>query len=189
MPTISTNDIRKGMYIRIGDEKVFVIVDFQHVKPGKGGAFMRMKIKNIVTKQTLDKTFKGEQKIEQVIVERKPMEFSYQDGDGYIFMTPKTYDEEMRIDVSQIEDLLPFLKEGVVCTVVREDGHIFEVELPASVELEITEAPPGAKGDTATNATKEVTLETGAKLQVPLFIELSEIIKVDTRTGTYLSRA
>ena len=184
---ISAGDFRKGVTFEM-DGKVYVIVDFQHVKPGKGAAFVRTKIKNVVTGQVLEQTFNPSDKYPVAHIERKDMQYSYNDGDLYYFMDPETY-EQVPISHTELPDNFKFVKEEMICKVCSYKGKVFTVEPPNFVELVVTETDPGFKGDTATNATKPATLETGAEIKVPLFIDQGEKIRIDTRTGEYMERA
>ena len=186
MPTISAGDFRKGMIFEM-DGKPMLVVDFQHVKPGKGAAFVRTKYKNVITGAIREESFNPTAKFEQASVERKDAEYSYNDGDLYYFMDPETYDmSPLNRDV--LGEAFKFMKENTVCKLVSYKGSVFTVEVPNFMDLEVTETEPGVKGDTATNVTKKAVLETGAVIQVPLFINEGEQIQVDTRTGEYLGR-
>ena len=169
------------------DGQVVTIIEFQHVKPGKGAAFVRTKIKNVITGAVIEKTFNPNDKYPTAFIERKDMEYLYNDGDLYYFMDTDTY-EQTPIHSDKIGDGTKFLKEEMICKVVSYKGDIFQVELPITVELEITECEPGVKGDTANNASKYATLETGAVVKVPLFVNQGETIQIDTRTGEYMKR-
>ena len=187
MPTITAGDFRKGMIFEM-EGKPMLVVDFQHVKPGKGAAFVRTKYKNVMTGAVREEAFNPTAKFEQVAVERKDAEYSYNDGDLYYFMDPETYDmTPLNQDV--LGDAFRFMKENTPCTLVSYKGKVFSVEIPNFVELEITKTEPGVRGDTATNVTKPATLETGAVVQVPIFINEGEKIQVDTRTGEYMGRS
>ena len=182
---ISAGDFRKGVTIEYNNN-VYVIVDFQHVKPGKGAAFVRTKLKNVVTGAVLEQTFNPSEKVENAHIETKKMTYSYSDGELYYFM-----DEEFELvplNYDQVEDALKFIKENDTVTVRFYKGAAFSVECENFVELTIVEAEPGVKGNTATNATKTAILETGAKIQVPMFVNQGEKIRVDTRTGEYMER-
>ena len=180
MPTISAGEFRKGMIFEM-EGKPMLVVDFQHVKPGKGAAFVRTKYKNVITGAIREESFNPTAKFEQGSVERKDAEYSYNDGDLYYFMDPETYDmTPLNRDV--LGDAFKFMKENTVCKLVSYKGSVFTVEVPNFMDLEVTETDPGVKGDTATNVTKKATLETGAVIQVPLFINEGEKIQVDTRT-------
>lgn len=184
---ISTNDLRTGVTVEI-DGEVFTIVDFQHVKPGKGAAFVRTKIRNVLTGATVERTFSPTDKFEKAQIVRRDMEYLYNDGDLAYFMDTENY-EQLPINMSTIQDALVFVKENTICKVLSYKDNVFGVEPPMFVELEVTETEPGFKGDTATGATKPATVETGAQVKVPLFINQGEIIRIDTRTGEYMERA
>ena len=184
---ISAGDFRNGLCFEM-DGQVYQVVEFQHVKPGKGAAFVRTKYKNVKTGSVVERSFNPNEKFEQAQLTRQDMQFIYADGDLYYFMDQETY-EQTPIHQDKIGDGIKFLKEEMVCKVVSYKGDIFQVELPITVELEITECEPGVKGDTANNASKYATLETGAVVKVPLFVNQGEKIRVDTRTGEYLERA
>ncbi len=182
---ISAGEFRKGVTIEY-NSNVYVIVDFQHVKPGKGAAFVRTKLKNVITGAVLEQTFNPTEKVENAIIETKKMTYSYNDGDLYYFM-----DDEYNmipLNKDQVEDCLNFIKDNDTVTVRFYKGSAFSVEPENFVELKIVQADPGVKGNTATNATKDAILETGYKIQVPMFIEEGETIRVDTRTGEYMER-
>ena len=184
---ISAGDFRNGLCFEM-DDQVYQVVEFQHVKPGKGAAFVRTKYKNVKTGSVVERSFNPNEKFEQAQLTRQDMQFIYADGDLYYFMDQETY-EQTPIHQDKIGDGIKFLKEEMVCKVVSYKGDIFQVELPITVVFEITECEPGVKGDTANNASKYATLETGAVVKVPLFVNQGEKIKVDTRTGEYLERA
>lgn len=183
---ISTNDLRTGVTIEI-DGEIFTVVDFQHVKPGKGAAFVRTKIKNIKTGQVFEKTFRAGEKLNRAIIERKNMQYLYSSGDTYYFMDTETF-EQIPVAEEILGDSTKYLKDNMEVVILFYEGIAIGIELPTFVELEVTETEPGFKGDTATGGDKPATLETGAVVQVPLFINKGDIIKVDTRTGEYLSR-
>ncbi|HQE04762.1 MAG TPA: elongation factor P [Tepidanaerobacteraceae bacterium] len=183
---ISTNDLKTGVTVEI-DGEVFMIVDFQHVKPGKGAAFVRTKIKNVKTGQVFERTFRAGEKLNRAIVERKTMQYIYSEGDVYYFMDTQTY-EQIPLNKDQLGDSVDYLKENLEVMVMLHEGVSIGIELPTFVELEVTETEPGFKGDTATGGSKPATLETGLTVQVPLFINIGDIIRVDTRTGEYLGR-
>ncbi|MGB4571038.1 MAG: elongation factor P [Tepidanaerobacteraceae bacterium] len=183
---ISTNDLKTGVTVEI-DGEVFMIVDFQHVKPGKGAAFVRTKIKNVKTGQVFERTFRAGEKLNRAIVERKTMQYIYSEGDVYYFMDTQTY-EQIPLNKDQLGDSVDYLKENLEVMVMFHEGVSIGIELPTFVELEVTETEPGFKGDTATGGSKPATLETGLTVQVPLFINIGDIIRVDTRTGEYLGR-
>ena len=183
---ISAGDFRNGVTFEL-DGNVYQIVEFQHVKPGKGAAFVRTKIKNIITGGVVEKTFRPTEKMPKAHIERKDMEYSYNDGDLYYFMDQETFDM-IPIGKDQVGDALKFVKENDVCKILSYKGNVFGIEPPTFVELAIAETEPGVAGNTATNATKPATLETGAVIMVPLFVDGSDIIRVDTRTGEYMER-
>lgn len=184
---ISAGEFRNGVTFEM-DGNVMQVIEFQHVKPGKGAAFVRTKVRNVITGSVVETSFNPTAKFENATVDRRSMEYSYEDSGLYYFMDQETYELEP-IDKSVLSDGFRFVKENMVCTVMSYKGKVFSVEPPLFVELAITETDPGFAGNTATNATKPATLETGAEVKVPLFIESGEIIKIDTRTGEYLSRA
>ncbi len=184
---ITAGDFRNGVTFEM-DGNVYQIIEFQHVKPGKGAAFVRTKIKNVIAGSVVEKTFNPTEKFPTAFIERKDMEYSYNDGDLYYFMDPESY-ELVPINESDLSDNFKFVKENMTCKVLSYKGKVFGVEPPTFVTLQVTKTDPGFKGDTATNATKPATLETGAEIKVPLFIDEGEMINVDTRTGEYMSRA
>ncbi|MDY4412862.1 MAG: elongation factor P [Ruminococcus sp.] len=184
---ISAGDFRNGVTFEM-DGQVVQVVEFQHVKPGKGAAFVRTKFKNVITGAVVERSFNPTAKFPTAFVERKTMQYSYNDGELYYFMDLETY-EQVPINASILGDNFKFVKEEMECTVLSYKGKVFGVEPPFFVELEVTETDPGFKGDTATNATKPATVETGAEIKVPLFIEQGDKIKIDTRTGEYMERA
>ena len=186
MPTISAGEFRKGMIFEM-EGKPMLVVDFQHVKPGKGAAFVRTKYKNVITGAIREESFNPTAKFEQAFVERKDMEYSYNDGDLYYFMDMESY-EMTPINKDVLGDSFKFVKENMTCKIMSYKGSVFGVEPPNFVELEVTESDPGVKGDTATNVTKPAILETGAEIKVPLFINPGDRIRIDTRTGEYLER-
>jgi elongation factor P len=183
---ITASDFRNGVTFEF-EGNVFQVVEFLHVKPGKGAAFVRTKLKNVMTGGVVEKTFRPTEKVEPARIEKKNMEYSYNDGDLYYFMDPDTFDM-VPIGKDQIGDSLKFVKENMVCMILSYKGSVFGIEPPTFVELAITETEPGFAGNTATGATKPATLETGAVIQVPLFVDGSDIIRVDTRTGEYMER-
>ena len=187
MPTITASDFRNGVTFEM-DGQVMQVVEFQHVKPGKGAAFVRTKMKNVITGGVTETSFNPTAKFEQATVERKDAEYSYNDGDLYYFMDPETYDM-VPLNRDVLGDAFRFVKENTVCKLVSYKGSVFTVEVPNFVDLVVTETEPGVKGDTATNVTKSATLETGAVIKVPLFINEGEKIQIDTRTGEYLGRS
>ena len=183
---ISASDFRNGITIE-KDGSVLEIVEFQHVKPGKGAAFVRTKIRNVIGGAVVERTFSPTDKFPTAYIERKDMEYSYNDGDLYYFMDPETYDM-VPIGAATLPDNFKFVKENETCRVLSYKGNVFGVEPPNSVTIQVTQTDPGFAGNTATNATKPATVETGAEVKVPLFIEEGEMIVIDTRTGEYLSR-
>ena len=183
---ISAGDFRNGVTIEF-ENNVYQIIEFQHVKPGKGAAFVRTKLKNIKSGGVVEKTFRPTEKCPQAHIDRKDMQYLYADGDLYNFMDAETY-EQVALGKDVVGDALKFVKENEVCKVCSHNGNVFAIEAPLFVELTITETEPGFKGDTATGATKPAIVETGAQVMVPLFVEQGEVIKIDTRTGEYLSR-
>ena len=183
---ISAGDFRNGVTIEL-EGNIFQIIEFQHVKPGKGAAFVRTKLKNIKSGGVVEKTFRPTEKCPTARIDRKDMQYLYNDGDLFYFMDNESY-EQIAIAKDAIGDALKFVKENEMCKVCSHNGNVFAVEAPLFVELMITETEPGFKGDTATGATKPATVETGATVQVPLFVDHGETIKIDTRTGEYLSR-
>jgi len=184
---ISAGDFRNGITLEI-EGNVVQILEFQHVKPGKGAAFVRTKLKNIISGGVIEKTFRPTEKFPAARIDRIEMQYLYSDGDLWHFMNTETYDQ-IALNSDDIGDSLKFVKENDMVKVCSHNGKVFAVEPPMFVELEITDTEPGFKGDTATGATKPATVETGAVVYVPLFIEQGEVIKIDTRTGEYLSRA
>ena len=183
---ISAGEFRNGMTLEM-EGNVYQVLEFQHVKPGKGAAFVRKKLKDIINGGVVEKTFRPTEKFPPAHIERADMEYLYNDGTFYVFMNSATYDQVQLTD-EQVGDALKFVKENDVCKICSYNGKVFSVEPPLFVELEITDTEPGFKGDTATGATKPAIVETGAKVNVPLFVEMGEKIKIDTRTGEYLSR-
>ncbi|MCQ2520406.1 MAG: elongation factor P [Lachnospiraceae bacterium] len=183
---VSAGDFRNGVTIEI-EGAVFQIIEFQHVKPGKGAAFVRTKLKNVINGGVVERTFRPTEKFPQARIDRKDMQYLYNDGDLYTFMDMESY-EQIALNMDTIGDALKFVKENEVCKVLSYNGSVFSVEPPLFVELEITDTEPGFKGDTATGASKPAIVETGAQVSVPLFVNQGDIIKIDTRTGEYLSR-
>ena len=184
---ISAGDFRNGVTFEM-DGQVVSIIEFQHVKPGKGAAFVRTKIRNVITGAVVEKTFNPNDKYPTAFIDRKDMEYSYNDGDLYYFMDPETYDM-VPVSSSELSDNFKFVKENEVCKILSYKGKVFGVEPPYFVVLEVTDTEPGIKGDTATNATKPATVETGAEIKVPLFINTGDKIRIDTRTCEYMERA
>jgi elongation factor P len=184
--SISTNDLKNGMALDL-PEGLMTVVEFQHVKPGKGGAFVRTKLKNYRTGAVLERTYRGDEKLALAIIEKKEMQFLYRDGDALTFMDNTTY-EQLQVEAASLGDAVRYLKEGDSAILPMYQGQVVGVDLPASVELEVTQTDPGVQGDRVSGARKPATTETGWTLQVPLFVETGDRIKVDTRTGEYLSR-
>ena len=183
---IAAGDFRNGLTIEY-EGNVYQVIEFQHVKPGKGAAFVRTKLKNIKSGGVVEKTFRPTEKCPQAHIERKEMQYLYSDGDLYHFMDVETYDQ-IALSEDQVGETLKFVKENEMVKILSHNNEVFAMEPPLFVELEITETEPGFKGDTSTGATKPATVETGALVYVPLFVEIGDVIKIDTRTGEYLSR-
>ncbi len=184
---ISAGDFRNGVTIEL-EGNVFQIIEFQHVKPGKGAAFVRTKLKNIISGGVVEKTFRPTEKCPTAHIDRKDMQYLYNDGDLFTFMDMESY-EQIAVNKEEVGDSLKFVKENEMCKVCSYKGSVFAIEPPLFVELAITNTEPGFKGDTATGATKPAIVETGAQVAVPLFVEEGDVIKIDTRTGEYLSRS
>jgi elongation factor P len=184
---VSAGDFKNGITIEL-DNNIYQIIDFQHVKPGKGAAFVRTKLKNIKSGGVVEKTFRPTEKCPKAHIERKEMQYLYQDGDLYNFMDMETYDQ-LAVSADVVGDSLKFVKENENVKVVSHAGEVFAIEPPLNVELLVTECEPGEKGNTAQGATKPCTVETGARVMVPLFVNEGDTLKIDTRTGEYLSRA
>ena len=184
---ITAGDFRNGLTFDM-DGNVMQIIEFQHVKPGKGAAFVRTKLRNVITGAVIEKTFNPTDKYPTALVERKDMQYLYNDGELYYFMDMETY-EQLPIDSSKLGDNFKFVKEEMMCKIMSYKGTVFGVEPPMFVELKVTETEPGFKGDTATGASKPATLETGATIKVPLFVDIGDVLRIDTRTGEYLERA
>ncbi len=184
---VVAGDFRNGITFEM-DGQVFQIIEFQHVKPGKGAAFVRTKIRNVITGSTIERTFNPSDKFERAQISRRDMEYLYNDGDLAYFMDTETY-EQMPINLSKVGDTLKFVKENTVCKILSYKDNVFGIEPPMFVELDIIETEPGFKGDTATGASKPATVETGAQVKVPLFVNQGDKIRIDTRTGEYLERA
>ena len=184
---VVAGDFKNGVTFEM-EGNVFQVVEFQHVKPGKGAAFVRTKLKNVITGAVIEKTFSPTDKYENAYVERKDMQYLYNDGELYYFMDLETY-EQLPLEENKLGDNFRFVKEEMLCKIISYKGNVFGVEPPMFVELEVTETEPGFKGDTATGASKPATLETGAQIKVPLFINIGDVLKIDTRTGEYLERA
>jgi elongation factor P len=187
MAAISTSDIRNGITIQV-DDGLFTVIEFQHVKPGKGGAFVRTKLRNARTGAVIERTYRADERLEQAIIDKRDMQYLYRDGADYVFMDQASYDQ-VPVSAKSLGDASRFLKETGKAMLILHGDEIIGVELPASVELSITETEPGVQGDRVSGARKAATLETGYVVQVPLFIGPGELIKVDTRTGEYITRA
>ncbi|HVC66414.1 MAG TPA: elongation factor P [Acidimicrobiales bacterium] len=185
--SVSTNDLRNGMTLNL-PEGLFNVVEFQHVKPGKGGAFVRTKLKNQRTGAVIERTYRADEKLEQAIIDKREMQFLYRDGGDYVFMDTTSY-EQLQVETGLLGDAANYLKEGDDAVIQFFGSEIVGVELPAAVELTIAETEPGLQGDRVSGARKPATLETGLVIQVPLFVNPGEKVKVDTRTGEYLTRA
>ena len=183
---VTAGDFRNGITFEM-DGGVYQIIEFQHVKPGKGAAFVRTKIKNVISGAVVERTFSPTDKFENAYIDRKDMQYSYTDGDLYYFMDLETF-EQLPLNAEQLPDSFKFVKEEMICKIISYKGNVFAVEPPTFVELEVSDTEPGVRGDTATGASKFATLETGAAIRVPLFINTGDVLKVDTRTGEYLER-
>ncbi len=182
----TTNDLKNGLVLNL-DGQLWTVVEFQHVKPGKGGAFVRTKLKNVLSGKVVDKTFNAGTKVETATVDKREMQYLYKDGDDWVFMDTQTYDQ-VQVPSAVVGDASRYLLENQNATVATHEGAAIYVELPASVELMVTYTEPGLQGDRSTGGTKPATLETGAEIQVPLFLESNTKVKVDTRDGSYLGR-
>ncbi len=186
MPAITTNDLKTGITLQL-DNGLFQVVEFQHVKPGKGGAFVRTKLRNLKNGNVFDRTFNAGVRVEQAIVNRTEMQFLYRDGDDYVFMNTSTYDQ-LTIPRASLGDAADYLVEQAVAQIAQYQGQIIGVEIPASVELKVAQTEPGVQGDRVSGARKPAQLETGKSVHVPLFVETGDKIKVDTRSGEYITR-
>lgn len=184
---VVAGDFKNGITFEM-DGNVLQVIEFQHVKPGKGAAFVRTKLKNVISGAVIEKTFNPTDKFENAYVERKDMQYLYNDGDLYYFMDLETY-EQLPLNSDKLSDNFKFVKEEMICKIISYKGNVFGVEPPMFVELAVSDTEPGFKGDTATGASKPATLETGAQIKVPLFINIGDVLKIDTRTGEYLERA
>ncbi len=184
---VSTNDLKNGMTLDLA-EGLFTVVEFQHVKPGKGGAFVRTKLKNLRTGAVVDRTYRADEKLEQAIIDKREMQFLYRDGEDYVFMDSTSY-EQLQVPRTALGDAASYLKEGHAVYLQMHGSDIVGVDLPAAVELTVAETEPGVQGDRVSGARKPATLETGLVVQVPLFVNPGDTIRVDTRTGEYLTRA
>ena len=187
MEVVIAGDFRNGVTFEM-EGKVVQVLEFQHVKPGKGAAFVRTKLKDVINGAVIEKTFNPTDKFEGAYIERRDMEYLYTDGDLYYFMDPETY-EQMPLNAEKLGDNFKFVKENTVCKIVSYKGNVFSVEPPVFVTLEVTDTEPGVRGDTATNVTKAATLETGAVVRVPIFVNTGDLVRIDTRVGEYLERA
>ena len=185
---VVAGDFKNGITFDDGQGNVLQVVEFQHVKPGKGAAFVRTKLKNVITGSVIEKTFNPTDKFENAYIERKDMQYSYNDGDLYYFMDMESY-EQIPLDKSLLTDSFKFVKEEMICRVSSYKEKVFAIEPPMFVELVIEDTEPGVRGDTATGVTKNATMETGAVVRVPIFINAGEKIRIDTRTGEYIERA
>ena len=183
---VVAGDFKNGITFEM-DGQVLQVVEFQHVKPGKGAAFVRTKLKNVITGAVIERTFNPTDKYENAYVDRKEMQYLYNDGDLYYFMDTETYDQ-LPLNADKLPDNFKFVKENMLCKIISYKGNVFAVEPPTFVELEVSDTEPGVRGDTATGASKFATLETGAAIRVPLFVNTGDVLKVDTRTGEYLER-
>jgi len=184
---VVAGDFRNGITFEV-DNSIMQIIEFQHVKPGKGAAFVRTKLKNVITGAVVERTFNPTDKFESAFIDRKEMQYSYKDGDLYYFMNMETFDM-LPLNRETLGDSFKFVKEEMMCKIISYKGNVFGVEPPMFVELEVTDTEPGFKGDTATGASKPAILETGAQIKVPLFVNIGDRLKIDTRTGEYLARA
>ena len=185
---VSTNDLKNGMSIDLGSDGLFSVVEFQHVKPGKGGAFVRTKLKKVAGGAVLERTFRGDEKVPLAVIDKREMQYLYRDGDSLVFMDNESYDQ-LNVATKDLGSAVDFLKEGDAAVLHMYEGAVVAAELPAAVELTVSNTEPGVQGDRVSGARKPATLETGLIVQVPLFVEPGEKIKVDTRTGEYLARA
>jgi len=186
VPAITTNDLKNGITLEL-DNGLFQVVEFQHVKPGKGGAFVRSKLRNLKNGAVIDRTFNAGIRVEQAMLEKKDMQFLYRDGDEYVFMDQESYDQE-HVAPAALGDAADYMVENSVAVIAYYKGEIVTVEIPASVELTIADTEPGIQGDRVSGARKPATLNTGKVIQVPLFINVGDKVKVDTRTGDYMTR-
>ena len=185
---VVAGDFKNGITFDMGDGTAWQVVEFQHVKPGKGAAFVRTKIKNVITGGIVERTFNPTDKFENAYIERREMQYSYDDGDLYHFMDTETWEETL-VGHDKVGENFKFVKEEMMVKIISYKGNVFGIEPPLFVELEVTDTDPGFAGNTATNTLKPATLETGAVIKVPLFINVGDVLKIDTRTGEYLSRA
>lgn len=183
---ISVTQLRKGVTFLL-DDQIYRVLEYDHYKPGRGAAFVRTKLRNLRTGATVNRTFLSGDRVQEVRLEHQTVQYLYNDGDLYYFMNTETY-EQPALSKEILEDVIPYLKEGITLDIEMYEGEPIGIELPTTVDLKVIEAPPGYAGDTATSATKEVILETGLKVQAPLFIEVGDVVRVDTRTGEYITR-
>ena len=186
--SVSTNDLKNGMALNLPSEGLVTVVEFQHVKPGKGGAFVRTKLKKVSGGAVLERTFRADEKVPLAVIDKREMQYLYREGTAFVFMDNESYDQ-LQVATDDLGTAVQYIKEGDSVVLPVYDGNVVGVELPAAVELTISETEPGVQGDRVSGARKPATLETGLVVQVPLFIEAGEKIKVDTRTGEYLARA
>ena len=184
---LTAGDFKNGVTFEM-EGKVYQVIEFQHVKPGKGAAFVRTKYKDVITGTIREQSFNPTAKFENAVIERRDLEYLYNDGELYYFMDPETYDQ-VPLNSDKLGDNFKFVKENTTCRICSWKGNVFSVEPPTFVELAVTETEPGVRGDTATNVTKPATLETGAVIKVPIFINEGDVLRIDTRTGEYLERA
>ena len=187
MPAVSTNDLKNGMSLDL-PEGLYSVVEFQHVKPGKGGAFVRTKLKNVRTGAVIERTYRADEKLEQAVIDKREMQYLYLDGEDFVFMDTTDY-EQLHASKQSLGSSAQYLKEGDSAILQMYSGEIVGVDLPAAVELTVTETEPGVQGDRVSGARKPATLETGLQVQVPLFVNVGDRVKVDTRSGEYLTRA
>ncbi|CAB4704809.1 unannotated protein [freshwater metagenome] len=186
MPAITTNDLKNGITLQL-DNGLFTVIEFQHVKPGKGGAFVRTKLRNLKTGNVLEKTFNAGIRVEQAMLEKKDMQFLYRDGDDYVFMDTESYDQ-INVAPVALGDAADYIIESMIAIIATHNTEIVSVEIPASVELLIANTEPGIQGDRVSGARKPAELQTGKTIQVPLFVNIGDKVKVDTRSGEYLTR-
>jgi elongation factor P len=186
--SISTNDLKNGMALNLPSEGLVTVVEFQHVKPGKGGAFVRTKLKRVAGGAVLERTFRADEKVPLAVIDKREMQYLYREGNGLVFMDNETYDQ-LNVETGDLGTAVDYVKEGDTAILHMYDGKVVAAELPAAVELTVTATEPGVQGDRVSGARKPATLETGLVVQVPLFVEPGEKIKVDTRSGEYLARA
>jgi len=183
---ISVTELRKGVTFE-SDGQIWRVLEYDHYKPGRGAAYIRTKLRNLRTKATVNRTFMSGERVQEVRLDRRSVQYLYRDGDYYYFMDTETY-EQPALHRDMLEEVIPYLKEGTRLNLEFYEGEAIGIDLPITVELEVTRAPPGFAGDTATGATKQATLETGLRVQVPLFVQAGDVVRVDTRTGKYLTR-